>query len=66
MLQLDESEVYFLVLKWLSNGPCSNAAQALLQDVQQHALLPQRFVVEGKATPAATAAAPSLTACIIP
>jgi hypothetical protein len=56
MPQLDDSEVYFLVLKWLANGPCSNAAQALLQDVQQHALLPQRYDVEGKATPAATAA----------
>jgi hypothetical protein len=46
--QLHESEVYFLVLKWLLNGPCSNAAQALLQDVHQHALLPQRYTVKGE------------------
>jgi len=29
------------VLNWLSNGPCRGAAEALLQEVEQHGLLPK-------------------------
>lgn len=46
-LQLDASEVYFLILHWLADGPCKAAAQALLQDVQEQGLLPKRHDVFG-------------------
>jgi hypothetical protein len=45
---LDPSEVYFLVLHWLSNGPCREAAAALLREVEQHGLLPRTHAVTGK------------------
>ena len=44
---LDASEIYFLVLHWLSNGPCRATAQALLQEVEQHGLLPHGYSVTG-------------------
>lgn len=45
--QLDLSEVYLLVLHWLSAGPCVGAAQALLHEVQQHGLLPRTYTATG-------------------
>lgn len=45
---VDVAEVYFLVLQWLSSGPCRAAAQALLQDVEQHGLLPRSYSVAGE------------------
>lgn len=48
LMQLDLPEVYFLVLHWLSHGPCKHAAEALLQDVTQQGLLPQQYDVNGE------------------
>lgn len=44
---VDVSEVYFLVLHWLLDGPCRRAAQALLQEVEQHGLLPTTHAASG-------------------
>eukprot|EP00879_Flechtneria_rotunda_P022434 GHRR01023684.1.p1 GENE.GHRR01023684.1~~GHRR01023684.1.p1 ORF type:complete len:388 (+),score=156.34 GHRR01023684.1:1101-2264(+) len=49
--QLDVTEVYQLVLHWLSHGPCRSAAEALLQDVTQQGLLPRHYDVHGGNAP---------------
>lgn len=43
----DLSEVYFLVLHWLSQGPCREAAAALLREVEQQGLLPRTHSFAG-------------------
>lgn len=48
----DLSEVYFLVLHWLSQGPCREAAAALLREVEQQGLLPRTHSFTGGAASA--------------
>ena len=38
-----ESELYFLIAKFLSSGPCQEAASALRKEIEQNSLLPKRF-----------------------
>jgi hypothetical protein len=45
--ELDLSEVYFLVLHWLSQGPCREAAAVLLREVEQQGLLPRTHAITG-------------------
>ncbi|CAM5079138.1 unnamed protein product [Eretmochelys imbricata] len=46
-LPLMESELYFLVARFLSTGPCRRAAEVLVQELEQHQLLPKRLDWEG-------------------
>ncbi|BFZ25162.1 hypothetical protein BsWGS_28200 [Bradybaena similaris] len=43
-----EPELYFLIARFLSNGPCSRTSQILLEELDQFKLLPQRVDWEGK------------------
>ncbi|RUS29919.1 hypothetical protein BC938DRAFT_480071 [Jimgerdemannia flammicorona] len=44
-----EQELYYLIARFLSTGPCRNASQALRQDLDQHSyLLPHRYDWQGK------------------
>lgn len=42
-VEVDQSEIYFLIMHFLSNGPCQRAFAQLSNDVLQHKLLPRRF-----------------------
>uniref|UniRef100_F6U2B9 Bromodomain and WD repeat-containing protein 1 n=1 Tax=Equus caballus TaxID=9796 RepID=F6U2B9_HORSE len=44
---LIESELYFLIARYLSAGPCRRAAQVLVQELEQYQLLPKRLDWEG-------------------
>ncbi|XP_055975288.1 bromodomain and WD repeat-containing protein 1 [Sorex fumeus] len=44
---LVESELYFLIARYLSAGPCRRAAQVLVQELEQYQLLPKRLDWEG-------------------
>uniref|UniRef100_A0A8I5TLV8 BRWD/PHIP N-terminal domain-containing protein n=1 Tax=Pongo abelii TaxID=9601 RepID=A0A8I5TLV8_PONAB len=44
---LAESELYFLIARYLSAGSCRRAAQVLVQDLEQCQLLPKRLDWEG-------------------
>ncbi|KAK8764005.1 hypothetical protein V5799_033385 [Amblyomma americanum] len=41
--ELLEKELYFLISKFLSNGPCSGAAEVLRREIEEHHLLPKRL-----------------------
>ncbi|XP_052086696.1 bromodomain and WD repeat-containing protein 3-like isoform X1 [Mytilus californianus] len=43
-----EAELYFLIARFLSSGPCSDAAQALRKELEKHKLLPKRIDWEGR------------------
>ncbi|XP_062982693.1 bromodomain and WD repeat-containing protein 1 isoform X3 [Elgaria multicarinata webbii] len=47
-LPLIESELYFLIARFLTTGPCRRAAEVLVQELEQHQLLPKRLDWEGK------------------
>ncbi|XP_054829123.1 bromodomain and WD repeat-containing protein 1 isoform X6 [Eublepharis macularius] len=47
-LPLIESELYFLIARFLTTGPCRRAAEALVQELEQHQLLPKRLDWKGK------------------
>lgn len=38
-----ETEIYFLICKFLSLGPCSRAAQAIKEEIEEHHLLPLSY-----------------------
>lgn len=40
-------EVYFLICKFLSRGPCKKAAELLEQEVENYKLLPKRILWDG-------------------
>uniref|UniRef100_A0A2K6KBR9 Bromodomain and WD repeat domain containing 1 n=1 Tax=Rhinopithecus bieti TaxID=61621 RepID=A0A2K6KBR9_RHIBE len=40
-------ELYFLIARYLSAGPCRRAAQVLVQELEQYQLLPKRLDWEG-------------------
>ncbi|XP_037059091.1 bromodomain and WD repeat-containing protein 1-like [Peromyscus leucopus] len=44
---LIESELYFLIARYLSAGRCRRAAQVLVQELEQYQLLPKRLDWEG-------------------
>ncbi|XP_055468050.1 bromodomain and WD repeat-containing protein 1-like [Psammomys obesus] len=44
---LIESELYFLIARYLSAGRCCRAAQVLVQELEQYQLLPKRLDWEG-------------------
>lgn len=41
--ELIEKELYFLISKFLSNGPCNGAAEVLRREIEEHHLLPKRL-----------------------
>lgn len=43
-----ELELYFLIERFLSTGPCKSAAQVLRRELDEHGLLPKRIDWEGK------------------
>lgn len=45
------AEVYFLVAKFLENGPCEGAAEALRDEIEQHSLVPPRYDWTGQSHP---------------
>ncbi|XP_053168906.1 bromodomain and WD repeat-containing protein 1 isoform X2 [Hemicordylus capensis] len=47
-LPLIESELYFLIARFLTTGPCRRAAEVLVQELEQYQLLPRRLDWEGK------------------
>uniref|UniRef100_A0A2I3S330 BRWD/PHIP N-terminal domain-containing protein n=1 Tax=Pan troglodytes TaxID=9598 RepID=A0A2I3S330_PANTR len=42
-----ESELYFLIARYLLTGPCQRAAQVLVQELEQWQLLPKGLDWEG-------------------
>ncbi|NP_001366043.2 bromodomain and WD repeat-containing protein 1 [Gallus gallus] len=44
---LIESELYFLIARFLSTGPCRGTLRVLVQELEQHQLLPKRLDWEG-------------------
>ncbi|KAG8136513.1 hypothetical protein E2320_005088 [Naja naja] len=47
-VSLIESELYFLIARFLAAGPCRKAAEVLVQELEQYQLLPKRLDWEGK------------------
>lgn len=43
-----EAELYFLIARFLSSGPCSGAAEVLQKELEKYKLLPKRIDWEGK------------------
>ncbi|XP_065293659.1 bromodomain and WD repeat-containing protein 3 isoform X1 [Dermacentor albipictus] len=41
--ELLEKELYFIISKFLSNGPCKEAAEVLRREIEKHHLLPKRL-----------------------
>ncbi|CAN7989266.1 unnamed protein product [Ixodes hexagonus] len=41
--ELLEKELYFLISKFLSSGPCKQAGEALKREIEEHHLLPKRI-----------------------
>ena len=41
--QTIETEIYYLICKFLSLGPCSRAAQAIREEIEENQLLPLSF-----------------------
>ncbi|XP_056588592.1 PH-interacting protein isoform X1 [Triplophysa dalaica] len=46
-----KSELYFLIARFLEAGPCQNAAETLIREVQEKELLPKRIDWTGKEHP---------------
>ncbi|XP_051534909.1 bromodomain and WD repeat-containing protein 3 [Myxocyprinus asiaticus] len=46
-----ESELYYLISRFLSTGPCRKAAEALVCELEENQLLPHRLDWEGKKHP---------------
>nr|XP_008105713.1 PREDICTED: bromodomain and WD repeat-containing protein 1 isoform X2 [Anolis carolinensis] len=44
---LVEAELYFLIARFLTTGPCRRAAEVLVQELEEHQLLPKRLDWEG-------------------
>uniref|UniRef100_A0A8C5S3A8 Bromodomain and WD repeat domain containing 1 n=1 Tax=Laticauda laticaudata TaxID=8630 RepID=A0A8C5S3A8_LATLA len=47
-VSLIESELYFLIARFLGAGPCRKAAEVLVRELEQYQLLPKRLDWEGK------------------
>ncbi|XP_061483645.1 bromodomain and WD repeat-containing protein 1 isoform X3 [Rhineura floridana] len=46
-LPLIESELYFLIARFLTTGPCRRTAEVLVQELEEHQLLPKRLDWQG-------------------
>ncbi|XP_069492168.1 bromodomain and WD repeat-containing protein 1 isoform X4 [Ambystoma mexicanum] len=46
---LIEPELYFLIARFLSAGPCRRSAEALVQELEEYQLLPKRLDWRGNA-----------------
>ncbi|XP_071609087.1 bromodomain and WD repeat-containing protein 1 [Heliangelus exortis] len=46
-MPLIESELYFLIARFLTTGPCRRALKVLVQELEQHQLLPKRLDWQG-------------------
>ncbi|KAG9278203.1 bromodomain and WD repeat-containing protein 3 [Astyanax mexicanus] len=46
-----ESELYFLISRFLTTGPCRRAAEVLVRELEEHQLLPRRLDWEGNEHP---------------
>ncbi|KAL7842664.1 hypothetical protein SRHO_G00243530 [Serrasalmus rhombeus] len=46
-----ESELYFLISRFLTTGPCRRAAEVLVGELEEHQLLPRRLDWEGNEHP---------------
>ncbi|XP_072525328.1 bromodomain and WD repeat-containing protein 3 [Salminus brasiliensis] len=46
-----ESELYFLISRFLTTGPCRRAAEALVSELEEYQLLPRRLDWEGNVHP---------------
>ncbi|ELV14183.1 Bromodomain and WD repeat-containing protein 3, partial [Tupaia chinensis] len=42
------SELYYLIARFLQSGPCNKSAQVLVQELEEHQLIPRRLDWEGK------------------
>ncbi|XP_069068681.1 bromodomain and WD repeat-containing protein 3 isoform X2 [Pleurodeles waltl] len=43
-----ETELYFLMARFLQSGPCQRSAQMLVEELEEHQLIPARLDWEGK------------------
>uniref|UniRef100_A0A2I3HD36 BRWD/PHIP N-terminal domain-containing protein n=1 Tax=Nomascus leucogenys TaxID=61853 RepID=A0A2I3HD36_NOMLE len=43
-----EAELYYLIARFLQSGPCNKYAQVLVQELEEHQLIPRRLDWEGK------------------
>ncbi|KAG7274129.1 hypothetical protein CRUP_011464 [Coryphaenoides rupestris] len=43
-----EAELYYLIARFLQSGPCQKAAQVLVEELEQHELIPKRWSWDGK------------------
>nr|XP_055132729.1 bromodomain and WD repeat-containing protein 3-like [Symphalangus syndactylus] len=43
-----EAELYYLIARFLQSGPCNKSAQVLVQELEEHQLIPCRLDWEGK------------------
>ncbi|XP_028817660.1 bromodomain and WD repeat-containing protein 3 isoform X2 [Denticeps clupeoides] len=50
-ISLLESELYYLVSRFLTTGPCRRAAEALASELEEHQLLPRRLDWQGNEHP---------------
>ncbi|XP_060761728.1 bromodomain and WD repeat-containing protein 3 isoform X2 [Neoarius graeffei] len=50
-ISLLESELYFLISRFLTTGPCQRAAAVLVSELEEHQLLPRRVDWEGNEHP---------------
>ncbi|EGW08100.1 Bromodomain and WD repeat-containing protein 3, partial [Cricetulus griseus] len=41
-------ELYYLIARFLQSGPCNKSAQVLVQELEEHQLIPRRLDWEGK------------------
>ncbi|XP_060731875.1 bromodomain and WD repeat-containing protein 3 isoform X2 [Tachysurus vachellii] len=46
-----ESELYYLISRFLTTGPCQRAAEVLVSELEEHQLLPRRVDWEGNEHP---------------
>uniref|UniRef100_A0A8D1A4U5 Bromodomain and WD repeat-containing protein 3 n=1 Tax=Sus scrofa TaxID=9823 RepID=A0A8D1A4U5_PIG len=43
-----EAELYYLIARFLQSGPCNKSAQVLVQELEEHQLIPRRLDWEGR------------------
>ncbi|KAJ8280896.1 hypothetical protein GJAV_G00060640, partial [Gymnothorax javanicus] len=50
-VSLLESELYYLISRFLTTGPCRKAAEVLVRELEEYQLLPRRSDWEGNTHP---------------
>ncbi|XP_027695237.1 bromodomain and WD repeat-containing protein 3 isoform X5 [Vombatus ursinus] len=43
-----EAELYYLIARFLQSGPCNKSAQVLVEELEEHQLIPRRLDWEGR------------------